>query len=231
LKLSRLWPFRRAPGTSSSEVASRVARWRAGPEFDRARMVASGRWVVVDVESGGLDTLRDALVSVGALGVTDGDVDLADSFEVVLRQQAPTTARNIEIHGIAGTEQLEGDEPAGALAGFLEFIGKDPLVAFHAPFDAAMLRRAIERQLQIPFRRPWLDLAHAAPLVWPKRARLPGLDEWLEALSIPVAFRHRAIIDCLATAQLLAMVLRHAPEIGASTAGTLIALSGGDRAA
>ena len=228
--LSGLWPFRRAHPSVAPAVAERLARWRALPEFGRERRAAAGRWVVVDVESSGLDAGRDALISVGALGVTDGDIDLADSFEVVLRQEAPSAAANIEIHGIGGTEQMQGNDPAHALADFLDFIGKDPLVAFHASFDSAFLRRAFDRHLGLPFRRPWVDLADIAPLVWPKFAsRLSGLDDWLGALSVPVAFRHRAIGDCLATAQLLQMVLSHASEIGASSAGMLVALSGADR--
>jgi DNA polymerase-3 subunit epsilon len=93
-----------------------------------------------------------------------------------------------------------------------------------------MLRRAIDRHLGVAFKRPWLDLADIAPLVWPKyAARVSGLDAWLETFSIPVAFRHRAIADCLATAQLMLMVLPGAAGIGAPTAGKLLSLSGADR--
>ncbi len=228
--LSSLWPFRRPAAGLPEEVARRVERWRKLAEYDRGRPPASGRWVVVDVESSGLDAINDSLIAVGALAVVDGAIDLADSFEVVLRQAAPSTDANIEVHGIGGTEQAEGADPREALADFLAFVGKDPLVAFHAPFDATMLRRAIDRHLGVSFRRPWLDLADIAPLVWPRYAsRLTGLDDWLEAFSIPVAFRHRAIADCLATAQLMLMVLPGTAGIGASTTGQLLGLSGADR--
>ncbi len=228
--ISRLWPFRRARADLPSALAQRVERWRQLPESERDRLPVAGRWVVVDVESSGLDALHDSLIAVGALAVVDGAIDLADSFEVVLRQDRPSTVDNIEVHGIGGTEQTEGEDPAGALAAFLDFVGKDPLVAFHAPFDAMMLRRAIEQHLGVPFKRHWLDLADIAPLVWPRYAsRLSGLDAWLEAFNIPVAFRHRAIADCLVTAQLLLMVQPQARSIGAATAGQLLGLSGADR--
>ena len=224
--LSSLWPFRRARARLPEEVVELVRRWRRLAEYDRRRPAPSGRWVVVDVESSGLDAVNDRLIAVGALAVTDGAIDLADSFEVVLRQAKPSDNDNIEVHGIGGTEQTEGLDPGLALAAFLDFVGKDPLVAFHAPFDSTMLRRAIDRHLGIAFKRPWLDLADVAPLAWPKHAsRLSGLDDWLEAFSIPVAFRHRAIADCLATAQLMLLILPHAPGMGAQTAGELVALS------
>ena len=206
-----------------------IAGWRL-PGFGGrlARPAGEGRWVVVDVETSGLDAMNDALISIGALGVRDGAVDLADSFEVVLRQAAPSASANIEVHGIGGGEQLAGEDPEASLRAFLAFIGDDPLVAFHAPFDAMVLARAVRARLRRRFRRPWLDLADVAPLAWPGRAR-GGLDAWLEALSIPMAYRHRAIVDCLATAQLLVAVLHEAPRLGAPTAKALLSLSQGER--
>ena len=225
------WPFRRGSRPAPTpEVAAALQRWRRLREYDGSRPPGTGRWVIVDVESSGLDAINDRLIAVGALAVVDGAIDLADSFEVVLRQDEVSSDDNIEVHGIGGTEQEEGAEPAEALAAFLDFVGKDPLVAFHAPFDATMLRRAIDRHLGLAFRRPWLDLADIAPLVWPRYAsRLGGLDDWLEAFSIPVAFRHRAIADCLATAQLMLMVLPRSKGIGAASTAQLMALSGRDR--
>lgn len=224
------WPFGSARPPLEPAVAESVRRWKSLREGDLSRPAGSGRWVVVDVESSGLDAGRDALIAVGALAVVDGAIDLADSFEVVIRQAVPSSDENIEVHGIGGSEQTAGEAPAQALAAFLAFVGKDPLVAFHAPFDSIMLRRAIDEHLGVAFRRPWLDLADLAPLAWPKYAsRLDGLDAWLEQFAIPVSFRHRAIADCLATAQLMLMVLAQAPQIGAPTAGRLLGLSGSGR--
>jgi len=183
---------------------------------------------VVDVETSGLNALSDSLIAIGALAVRDGAIDLADSFEVVLRQERASTGANIEVHGIGGGEQLGGEEPRVALERFLEFVRDDPLVAFHAPFDAMVLRRALRERLGRGFRRRWLDLADVAPLAWPGRAR-GGLDAWLEALAIPMAYRHRAIVDCLGTAQLFLAVLHAAPRLGAGSARALLALSQGDR--
>jgi DNA polymerase-3 subunit epsilon len=190
----------------------------------------NARWVVVDVETAGLDANRDALISIGALGVQGGAIDLADSFEVVLRQPESSSRANIEVHGIGGAEQAGGIDPAAALGAFTEFAGEAPLVAFHAPFDKAVLERAFKLHLRKSWRREWLDLADVAPLAWPGRADARrGLDGWLEAMGIPILYRHRAIVDCLATAQLLLMVLREAGRLGARTPKQLLALSGAQR--
>lgn len=185
-----------------------------------------GRWVVVDVETSGLDADRDRLLAVAALAVRDGAVDLADSFEAVLRQESASSHENIEVHGIAAGEQLAGEEPREALGRFLAFAGDDPLVAYHAPFDERILTRAIRQWLGRRWRKRWLDLAKVAPLAWPGRVDArSGLDGWLEALDIPMTQRHRAIVDCLGTAQLFVALLERAPALGARDAGALLRLS------
>ena len=226
----RLWPFGPTAPALAPDVEDAVRRWRALPEFERRRSPASGRWVVVDVESSGLDPLRDRLIAIGALGVVDGAVDLRDSFEVVIGQDRVSSVSNIEVHGIGGSEQRGGEAAPAALADFLSFVGKDPLVAFHAPFDGSMLQRAISDALGERFKRPWLDLADVIPLAWPEDApSLRGLDDWLARFGIPMVQRHRAIADCLATAQLFVRFLPASHRLGAATAGSLLGLSGRGR--
>lgn len=231
MRLGRFWPFGAHPAAPlAPEVAEALRHWSAMPDVDLKRPAGHGRWVVVDVESSGLDPTQDRLIAIGALAVVDGAVDLADSFEVVLRQEESSSTPNIEVHGIGGTEQRSGEECPRALVDFLTFIGKDPLVAFHAPFDEAMLQRAIAANLGLSFKRPWLDLADVAPLAWPPATRKPrGLDAWLLQFGIPIAHRHRAIADCLATAQLLLRILPEVPRLGARSAGDLLGLSGRGR--
>jgi DNA polymerase-3 subunit epsilon len=208
-----------------ARLRERLRAWQALPEPRLSSPAAETRWVVVDVESSGLDPTRAALLAVGAIAVEKGGVRLDRGFEAVLRQERPSEPSNIEIHGIGGTEQLAGGEAAPSLVAFLEFIGKDPLVAYHAPFDETLLRRALRERLGLRFRRAWLDLAVVAPLAWPGRAKGPGLDGWLDAFSIPVAQRHRAIVDCLATAQLLVALFGRAAALGARDAAGLLRLS------
>ncbi len=229
--IGRLWPFGPRPSRAlDPPVAAALSRWLDLPEYNARRPVREGRWVVVDVESSGLDPLRDRLIAIGALAVVDGAIDLADSFEVVLRQAEASSTPNIEVHGIGGTEQREGEESPSALVDFLAFIGKDPLVAFHAPFDEAMLQRAISATLGVAFKRPWLDLADVAPLAWPIASHKPrGLDAWLVERDIQIAHRHRAIADCLATAQLLLCIQPEASRLGAHTAKDLLGLVGKGR--
>ena len=145
------------------QQAERLASWRELPEVERTAAFDHTRFVVVDVETTGLNLLTDTLISIGAVAVVNGRIALGDSFSVVLQQRESSRKENILIHGISGSAQREGVPPADALLAFLEYLGKSPLVAFHVAFDETMIRRAMRQYLGISFKRPWLDLAYVLP--------------------------------------------------------------------
>ena len=192
-------------------AAARLDRWRALPEPDLAAAPAATRFVVVDVESTGLDLRADRLIAIGALAVDARRIDLGRSFYTVLRQSRSSSRENILVHGIGGTQQRTGEDPVEALLAFLEFAGKAPIVGYHSAFDDGMLGKATREFLGTPFERPWIDLAYLAPDLLPDEARKrKHLDAWLELFGIEVFSRHDAIADALATAQLLLAVLARA---------------------
>ncbi len=205
--------LRRAPAVPLSEAAAaRLSVWRQNPAADPNRPLDAARVVVVDVESSGLDVERDRLIAIGAVAVTGGRIDLADSLDIVLRQDEVSDRDNILVHGIGGQAQRTGVLPVEALLAFLEYLGPDPLVAFHVAFDAAMIGRAMRQHIGLRFEPAWADLAYVAPALYPREARrLRGLDHWLEHFGIGNYARHSALADALATAELL-LALRPALE-------------------
>jgi len=162
-----------------------------------------GSWVVVDVETGGLNPRVDPLLAIGAVKVTDSTIAMAPTCEVRLRQLEATATDNILVHGITTGQQLTGLEPAQALLDWLEYAGGQPRIAYHAAFDRLALERASQAWLGLKDRAIWLDLAVLAPLLLPQG---PGynrpLDDWLAFFRIPVYQRHGALADAYATAQL-----------------------------
>jgi DNA polymerase-3 subunit epsilon len=183
--------------------SQRLAAWKALPEPPLSAPVLGSRYVVVDVETTGLDLGKDRLISIGAVAVVEGKVALGDSFYVVLQQQAASDKGNILLHGIGTAAQLEGEPPVEALLAFLEYLGKSPLVAFHVAFDETMIRRALREHLGLNFKHPWLDLAYVMPGLNPPLARrCRALDDWIGRFGIRIEARHNALADALATAQL-----------------------------
>lgn len=184
--------------------AERLAAWKALPTPDMQAPFAASRFVIVDVESSGLNIHKDRLIAIGAVAVAGGRIQLNDSLDIVLQQTSVSDKDNILIHGISGTLQREGVPPADALLTFLEYLGKDALVAFHAGFDEAMIKRALKTFLGLRFHHVWTDLAHISPGLYPTLAlQNRSLDHWMTHFGIGNYARHSALADAMATAELL----------------------------
>ena len=207
---------------------------------DMTHPVDKIRWVVADVETSGLDVTSDYLIAIGAVAVIDGRVDIADSFEVVLRQSDSSSDANILIHRIGGEAQRGGVDPQEALLRFLEFINGCPLVGYHASFDEVMLKQAYKHHLGYVAHHQWLDLAMLAPAMIPPQndeASSPArqshtrsgrsLDWWLNRYGIKINTRHHAAADAMVTAKLWAVLLAAAPGLGMVDAQQFIALAKG----
>lgn len=201
----------------SAAQQQRFDAWQALPMPGLDAPFAGMRCVVVDVETTGLNLMQDRLISIGAVAVVNGKIALGDSFYIVLQQQAASDKDNILIHGIGHAAQLQGEPPVDALLSFLEFLGKDPLVAFHVTFDETMIKRALREHLGLNFKHPWVDLAYVMPGLNPSLAKkYRALDHWIGHSNIRIDARHNALADALATAQLLqvACVQANAQNIG-----------------
>ena len=181
-----------------------IYRWlRQRPVLD------DSRWVVLDVESSGLDPRRDRLLAVAAVAVrvqaARPSIDLGDSFEIVLQQATSAAApdkTNILLHGIGVGAQRAGLTPRTALLAMAEFVGASPLIAFHAAFDRALIDRAFRAELGRVLPNAWLDLEPLAAVLHPA-VDAHSLDEWMAQFGVTCAARHQAAADTLATAELL----------------------------
>lgn len=202
------------PPRLSAAQHEALATLRALPRCDANCAIETQRFIVVDVESTGLNLSTDKLIAIGAVAVSAGAVLLDQGFETVLQQHAPSSIGNILIHGIDGTTQTSGMEPAAALLKFLAYIGNAPLVAYHAAFDRSMIATATKAFLGLQIDNPWLDLAYLAPALYPELAKQSkhqrSLDEWTAEFGIVNVNRHNAVADALATAQLLLVLLASA---------------------
>lgn len=197
--------------------------WQALPAADLHCLHNRGRYVVVDVESSGLNMKKDRLISIGAVALVDGRMDFNDAFQIVLRQDQASTHANILIHGIGGSAQTEGVDPVEALLAFLGYIGKSPLVAYHAFFDQSMIDKAMREYLGMELEQIWIDLAWVLPDFF--NFRMDGrvaLDDWLAHFEIESILRHNAVSDAYATAKLLQIAIAHGTHKGADSPGSFI---------
>ncbi len=202
----------------SPDQAAALADWQQLGPPDTTCPHRHCRYVVVDVETSGLNMKKDRLISIGAVAVNNGLIDFRDAFQIVLRQDHASTDENILIHGIGGGAQIAGEPPVDALLAFLRYIGRAPLVAYHAFFDQSMINKATREYLGFERAHPWLDLAWILPEFYEfrKEGRVP-LDDWLQYFGIENILRHNAVSDAYATAKLLQIAIAAGVHKGAET--------------
>jgi DNA polymerase-3 subunit epsilon len=167
---------------------------------------SSQRWVMIDVETTGLDPRHDALLCVAALALdlrgATPQIVASDSFEVLIAQDVlRATHDNILLHGIGWGRQRKGEPLQQALEALTVWVADSPLLAYHAAFDQEVLRQAYKRSgLEQPDWQ-WLDMADLLPAAYPAIAAR-SLDQWMQQLHVLCVRRHQAMADVWATAQL-----------------------------
>jgi DNA polymerase-3 subunit epsilon len=190
----------------------------------RRTPLGAARWIVIDCETSGLDAKNDRLLSVGAIPVRDGHLDLGGRFSALVRQATPSAAANILVHGIGGDAQASGAPLEEVIHGLSAAAGEALPVGFHAVFDETVLRRH-----GFAARHRWLDVAALASALFSQHRNAKSLDEWLSVFAIAVEARHDALGDAFSTAQLLLVVLAEARRQGIDTVEALRALERGSR--
>jgi len=185
---------------------------------------------VLDLETSGLDRQRDQLLSIGALAIENGAIDLGQQFECTLRRPGHRASASTLIHGLSPSAIARGVEPAEALLGFMEFAGSSPLLAFHAGFDRCMLARALEQSLGHRLHHDFFDVAELAPLLCPQAPiRNGGLDDWTQHFALQVQQRHHASADALVTAELALILFSKARQQGLDSLPALARRLAGER--
>ncbi len=184
--------------------------WLAGLRSLRSLRLApnEGRWVVLDVETSGLDPGRARLLAIAAIALRVDwatrclSIDIGDSFEVVLRQDQASSRDNILLHGIGAQQQRDGLAPELALRAFVDFVGTSPLLAFHAGFDQILISRFSNAHFGADLPNPWLDIGHLCEVTH-ERVHARALDDWMAHFGIRCAVRHQAAADSLAECEVL----------------------------
>ncbi|VVP05433.1 DNA polymerase III PolC-type [Pseudomonas fluorescens] len=171
------------------------------------------RWVVLDLETTGLNLNKDRVLSIGAVVIEDGAIDFSQQFERTLQCSELKLGPSVLIHGLGPSAIAAGSDPAQGLLDFMEFVGDSPVLAFHAPFDQHMLGRALKDHLGYKLQHLFLDVADIAPLLCPQAPiREAGLDEWIDWFKLEVFERHNASADALATAELALILFSRARQ-------------------
>jgi DNA polymerase-3 subunit epsilon len=175
--------------------------------------VGQADFVVFDLEMSGLDPSRDDILSIGALRMRGGRIDLGSAHGTLVRPVKSSPSReSVRVHQLTPSE-LAGEPPVeDALPAFLEYCGDAVLTGWHVELDVAFLRAWCKRLgLPAPGNKV-LDVLGLYMAIRGGRGshlldELPLKDATLytvaRALGVPPKGAHDALGDAFLTAQVL----------------------------
>ena len=194
----------RRPVTAPADYAAKQApsKAAAGQLAGRSRTARAMKekqagYVVIDVETTGLNPENDEIIELGAIRVIDHES--AGTFSALVRPKGEIPAAITAMTGItAEAAEAEGGEPGPSIERFWGFVGNGPMVGHNISFDCAFLRKASERaQIQMP-RVRCVDT-----LVLAKRCLRDVTDHKLGTVAsyfgLEAQTAHRALTDCITT--------------------------------
>ncbi|MBN1615441.1 MAG: 3'-5' exonuclease [Deltaproteobacteria bacterium] len=151
-------------------------------------------FIVVDLETTGLDPLRHEIIEIGAIKFKKG-FTTHDTFQTFIKPSKPIPKEITDITGI--TQEMverEGEPPSEALQAFADFVGDLRLVSYNADFDIAFLSNATRMNGIPEFRNPVSCALKMARRAWPKRSSY-RLNDLAADGQMDQGTAHRAIDD------------------------------------
>ena len=196
--------------------------WRA-----RRRPWREASYVVVDVETTGLDLRGDDVVSYGAVLVEGGRVQAASATYELVRPSLDPRPESVAVHALRPVDLATAQPRAEAAAALRDLLAGRVLVAHAAWVERAFLGRLL-RDVDARLSGPVLDtaaLARAAGISGQETGREPALERLAEQLGLPPHTPHHALGDALTTASVFLVLATRLEGRGAGTLGSLARLS------
>ena len=175
-----------------------------------SRLLKDLDFVVVDVEATGAKTPPNRLIELGAYRIRGGRI--VDKFLSLVNPEIPIPRFVASLTGISNEMVKRAPVFADLAPQWLDFVSDSVLVAHNAPFDTSFLNHEISRVY--PGHR--MVNPHLCTVRLSRRALPELLNHRLETIathfSIPIASRHRAGSDALATAEIFILLLTELEE-------------------
>ncbi|TDG12131.1 3'-5' exonuclease [Seongchinamella unica] len=170
-------------------------------------------FLVVDAEMSSLDASTGELLSVGWVVVQQGSISLASAEHHLIRAEN-SVGQSATIHNLRDHDLVDAREREQVLEHFLEVAAGKVLVFHNAVLDLAFLNKICRRYFHAPLLMPVVDtlLQEESLLRRREQAIKTGelrLQACRDRYNLPRFHGHNALLDALATAELLIAMASH----------------------
>jgi DNA polymerase-3 subunit epsilon len=189
-------------------------------------------FTVLDVETTGLNARKgDRIVSLSAIRLQKGRIDLADAFHELVDPQRDIPSQSIVVHEILPNMVNGRPGVEHVLPKFIKYIGYSVLVAHHSWLDMSFLNREMIQCYGFPLQNIVLDTAVLDKMLQSLRPPLSGdaLEEQSSTLHavaqryhVAVEELHSSFWDAMITAQIFQQMLKSVRRQGVATLKDLL---------
>lgn len=215
------WPARFEALAAQARDPRLRAYYAAGlPDADTP--LADVPLIAMDIETTGLDPVRDGIVSIGLVPMTLERIALSAARQWLVRPRVPLAEASVAIHGITDSQIAAAPDLERVLGEVLEAMAGRVVVAHCRDIERQFLNHALEPRIGEGIEFPVIDTMELEARV--HRRRKPGLIARLLGRHRPVSIRlgasraryglpryrlHHALTDALASAELLQAQVAH----------------------
>ncbi len=155
-------------------------------------------FVVFDIETTGFSPVKNKIIEIGAVKVSDGQI--TERFSSFVNPDVPIPFEIEKLTGINDSMVINAPFIETVLPEFFEFCGNAVLVAHNANFDMSFIKENARNQ-GIRREFTYVDTVGIARILLPHQAK-HTLDAVAKTLNISLENHHRAVDDAEATAEI-----------------------------
>lgn len=156
------------------------------------------KYVVISMETSGLDTEKDVIMSIAATAIIDNRIILKDSFEIFIKHNTPLDA-NLDNEFIT-VSKLEKVSENVAIETLLEYIGNSIFIGHRIDFDIEMLNNVLSRLKLGKLKNEAYDIEAMFNKLSETNDKKYAMEEMSKFLNIPISDRNSAADDAYSIA-------------------------------
>lgn len=178
----------------------------AKSSHEKSSSSKAARYVILDLETTGLDPHHDDIIEIGAIRVVNGIIN--GEFQTLVKTEKQLSKTIIDLTGITNTLlDKKGLHLEKALRMLNEFLGYDPVICYNSDFDHKFLLCAYRSTAVIDPDNRYIDVLSLArkSIKGLPNYRLKTVSEYLKINEQP---RHRALADCFTLLKVYAELMK-----------------------
>lgn len=187
-------------------------------KFNVKKTIAETEFVVFDTETTGLHAKKgDRIVSVSAVRLKEGRIDLSDAFHEMVNPNRDIPGTSAVIHEILPRMVTDKPTMEAILPRFIHYVGTSILVAHHEWLDMGFLNKEMIGLYGFPIQNIVLDTAVLDQVLTVRRTPLlergslhfnTALGAVAERYHVKVEELHSSFWDAVATAQIFQQMVK-----------------------